>query len=106
MGRNGLPERIPIGHCHNPHGPGGTTGLNLVYDAPTDLNLGINKPPVAAGRASGGFNYSIVKGDPDHSIIPYRMHSTETGVMMPELGRTLQHEEGLQLIREWIFAMQ
>ncbi len=94
------------GHCHNPHGPGGTTGLNLVYDAPLDLTLGINKPPVAAGRASGGLSYSIVKGQPDQSILAYRMASGETGVMMPEIGRTLVHEEGVALIREWIAAMK
>jgi hypothetical protein len=33
------------------------------------------------------------------------MASTEPGVMMPELGRSLTHEEGLALIREYIRAM-
>jgi len=94
------------GHCHNPHGPGGTTGLNLVYDAPVDLQLGINKPPVAAGRASGGHAYSIVKGAPESSILLHRMNSDEPGVMMPELGRTRIHEEGVELIREWIASLE
>lgn len=97
---------INCGHCHNLHGEGGTTGLNLVYGAALDLNLGVNKPPVASGRASAGFDYSIVKGDPDHSILPYRMASTEAGVMMPELGRSTAHVEGVALIREWILAMK
>jgi hypothetical protein len=34
------------------------------------------------------------------------MASTEPGVMMPELGRTLVHEEGLTLIRAWIDGMK
>ena len=97
---------VNCGHCHNPHGPGGTTGLNLVYEAPLDLNLGINKPPVATGRASGGHQYSIVKGQPEQSILAYRMQSTEPGIMMPELGRTLAHQEGLALIQEWIRQME
>jgi uncharacterized repeat protein (TIGR03806 family) len=96
---------INCGHCHNPHGPGGTTGLNLVYGAPLDLNVGVNKPPVAAGRASGGLASSIVKGHPERSILHYRMVSDETGVMMPELGRTMVHEEGALLIEEWIKQM-
>lgn len=96
---------INCGHCHNPKGPGGTTGLNLVHNAALDLNLGINKPPVAAGRASGGLESSIVKGHPEQSIMTYRMASTETGVMMPELGRTLAHEEGVALITEWIKSL-
>lgn len=96
---------INCGHCHNPHGPGGTTGLNLVYGAEVDLNLGVNKPPVAAGRATGGYSYSIVQGHADQSIMPHRMASDEPGVMMPELGRTLVHEEGVELITQWINTM-
>jgi hypothetical protein len=34
------------------------------------------------------------------------MASTEPGVMMPELGRSLVHEEGLALVREYIAKMQ
>jgi hypothetical protein len=33
------------------------------------------------------------------------MASMEPGVMMPELGRTLRHEEGLDLVRAWIRAL-
>ena len=97
---------INCGHCHNPDGPGGTSGLNLVYDAPLDLNLGIYKPPVASGRASGGHSYSIVPGHPELSIMSYRMKSSEPGVMMPELGRTLTHYEGVKLINDWIASLE
>ncbi len=96
---------INCGHCHNPNGPGGTTGLNLVYGNALDINLGVNKAPVATGRASGGHSYSIVKGHPEKSIMTHRMESTEPGVMMPELGRTSQHKEGLALITQWIKEM-
>jgi hypothetical protein len=34
------------------------------------------------------------------------MASTEPGVMMPELGRSLTHEEGLDLIRAYIAGMK
>jgi hypothetical protein len=60
---------------------------------------------VAAGRGSGGREYDIVPGKPDQSILVYRIASTDAGVMMPELGKRLVHEEGLRLIREWITAM-
>ena len=33
------------------------------------------------------------------------MASTDPGVMMPELGRSLVHEEGLALIQAYIRAM-
>jgi hypothetical protein len=35
----------------------------------------------------------------------FRIASTDPGIMMPELGKRLVHEEGVALIREWIAAM-
>ena len=65
----------------------------------------MNKPPVAAGIGSGGREYDIVPGQPDQSILTYRIASTHPGVMMPELGKRLVHEEGVALVRQWIAAM-
>ena len=94
------------GHCHNPHGPANTSGLNLTYNEPIGINMGVNKAPVATGKGSGGRRYSIVKGQPEESILVYRMESTDPGAMMPELGRQLIHAEGVALIREWIAGME
>ena len=63
------------------------------------------QPPVAAGRGTGDHFFDIVPGKPDDSILPYRMLSSEPGVMMPEQGRTTTHREGVALIRDWISAM-
>lgn len=97
---------INCGHCHNPNGPASTTGLNLVADAPMNINLGINKPSVAAGTGTGGFALNIIPGHPEESILTYRMSSTEPAAMMPELGRRLVHKEGVELIKEWISKME
>ena len=35
----------------------------------------------------------------------YRMESTDPAVMMPELGRSLAHLEGVELIAAWIRQM-
>lgn len=93
-------------HCHNPVGPADTSGLDLSLTAETDLVLGACKPPIAAGSGTGGHLFSIVPGEPDASIMPYRMASTDPGAMMPELGRSLAHEDGVELIREWIAQME
>lgn len=74
-------------------------------DVTAPLALGIGKAPVAAGKGSGGRMFSIVPGSPDESILVYRIESTDPGVMMPEMGRRLVHEEGVSLIREWIQSM-
>jgi uncharacterized repeat protein (TIGR03806 family) len=93
---------INCGHCHNPNGPANTTSLDLTISAPADRHLGMCKPPVAAGRGTGDHFMDIVPGKPDDSILPYRMTSSEPGVMMPEQGRNTTHHEGVALIREWI----
>ena len=44
-------------------------------------------------------------GDPEASILVYRMASAEPGVAMPELGKATVHEEGLALVERWIAGM-
>ncbi|MFY0608648.1 MAG: hypothetical protein JXR10_18160 [Cyclobacteriaceae bacterium] len=92
-------------HCHRTEGPAKNTGLYLTYSEEDPYKLGVSKPPVAAGRGSGGLQYGIVPGEPQSSILLYRINSLDPGVMMPELGRKLRHEEGVELIREWIAGM-
>jgi hypothetical protein len=65
----------------------------------------IGKAPVAAGKGSGGHRYDIVPGNPEASILMYRIQSDDPGIMMPELGRSIVHQEGIELIREWILRM-
>ncbi len=81
------------------------SGLFLQLEETRPAALGIGKRPVAAGRGSGGLEVSIAPGDPDASILVHRMASAEPGVMMPELGRALVHDEGVALVRQYIAAM-
>ena len=107
----GLHERamayldINCGHCHNPDGAANTSGLTLLADSDLGLTLGVYKATVSAGAGTGGHTYSIVPGDPETSIMVYRMESNNPGAMMPELGRRLVHDEGVALIADWIAAM-
>jgi uncharacterized repeat protein (TIGR03806 family) len=96
---------VNCAHCHRPDGPAKTSGLHLLADVNNPFELGIGKPPVAAGRGSGGRKYDIVPGNPDASILFYRIQSDDPGVMMPELGKKLVHAEGVALIHEWIKSM-
>lgn len=96
---------INCGHCHNPKGPANTTALDLSIFATGDRYLGVCKPPVAAGRGTGDHFFDLVPGKPDDSILPFRMQSSEPGVMMPEQGRTTTHTEGVALMKQWISEM-
>lgn len=96
---------INCGHCHNPTGPADTSGMFLTRDTRAPIRLGLCKPPVAAGQGTGGRPVGIHPGEPAQSILPYRMNSLDLGAMMPELGRSLVHQEGVALIEQWIKEM-
>jgi len=97
---------VNCGHCHSPKGNANSTGLYLHLDETRDIHLGIYKKPVATGRGSGGLKYSIVPGKPEESILLHRMISLDPGVMMPESGRALSHQEAVEMVREWILLLK
>ena len=71
------------------------TGLFLSTLETNPINYGICKKPVAAGQGGGGLPYDIVPGDPNDSIIHYRMDSDEPLVAMPQIGRSVVDTAGL-----------
>jgi uncharacterized repeat protein (TIGR03806 family) len=96
---------INCAHCHNAKGAAITSGLQLEPGVTSPLHWGLCKAPIAAGQGSGDRNFDIVPGQPDASVLLYRMESTDPAKMMPELGRSVAHREGVALIRGWIAAM-
>lgn len=96
---------INCGHCHSQKGAARTSGMWLDATTRDLLRQGRCKLPIAAGQGTGNRPWDIVPGKPDDSILPYRMGSNDPGVMMPELGRSVVHAEGVKLIRDWIAAM-
>jgi len=97
---------VNCAHCHYSGAPADNSGLFLNYTNVDSLHLGICKPPVAAGQGSGGLQADIIPGDPDASIMVYRMNSNDLEVQMPEISRSVIHTEGLELIREWIASLE
>jgi uncharacterized repeat protein (TIGR03806 family) len=93
-------------HCHRLGAPGETSGLFLNIEEKNKTRLGVYKPPVAAGRATGNLKYTISPGSPERSIMIQRMLSKDPGIMMPELGRKLVHKEGVELVSQWIKEMK
>lgn len=97
---------INCAHCHNPVGAADTSGLFLDQTTEIGPSYGICKPPVAAGGGTGGRLVDIFPGKPDESILVYRMETTDPGAMMPELGRSTTHTEGVDLITQWIESLE
>lgn len=97
---------VNCSHCHSDVGPADTSGLDLRPHVAFGPSYGRCKSPIAAGSGSGGRLYDIVPGAPEESIFVFRMQTKEPGKMMPELGRALTHEEGVDLVADWIRAME
>lgn len=97
---------INCAHCHQPiTGAADTSGLYLAYYRPFGTEVGGCKPPVAAGDGAGDLDYDTVPGNAAKSILDFRMDSNKSEVRMPEIGRSIVYTEGVQLIRDWINAM-
>jgi uncharacterized repeat protein (TIGR03806 family) len=93
-------------HCHSRAGYASNSGLYLSLEETNASALGVGKRPVAAGRGSGGLEFGIDPGHPERSILLYRMISNEPGVMMPQIGRSVAHDEGVEAVRAYIAAMR
>ena len=96
---------INCAHCHIRGGSADTTGLYLTLEEENTKHLGFYKKPVATGKGSFNLRYSIVPGKSEESILLARMHSLDPGIMMPESGRALRDEEGLEIILTWINSL-
>ncbi len=92
-------------HCHRPGGVGGPSGLVLLAWENGAAKNGVCKEPAAAGAGTGGLDYDILPGDPEHSILIYRVSSTDPQIKMPELPNRIVDKKGVALLTEWIAAM-
>jgi uncharacterized repeat protein (TIGR03806 family) len=97
---------INCAHCHREEGKAKSTGMYVPYWLPYQ---GENKKVHGECRttltaAKLPTVIDIVPGDANASLLHYRM-AIIGGEMMPELGRDTVHKEGLQLIEDWINAM-
>ena len=93
-------------HCHSIQGSAKNSGLYLDYHQKDQRKRGVLKPPIAAGKGSGDFKYDIVPGHPEESIFIYRVSSNDPAIRMPEIGRSIVHEEGLILLTQYINELQ
>lgn len=97
---------VNCAHCHQPGGGASNSGLDLRWEQSDPHAIGVLKRPVAAGRGSGGHDFSVLPGKPDTSILLFRMDSAEPGIAMPELGKASVDSDGVAVVRRWIAEMK
>ena len=92
-------------HCHHPLGVARFSGLVLSAAEPLGPTTGVCKSSQAEAAANGGHEFDIVPGDPATSVLRFRMDSVAPGIRMPELSKSVVHEEGVDLIHDWIASL-
>ena len=91
-------------HCHSEGRHCDYRPMRFAWQETTDpVNLGICVPPDDPIEPSQ--DYIVSAGHPERSMLYYRMSSTLEAVRMPLLGRTLVHEEALELTEQWINSL-
>lgn len=93
---------VNCSHCHR-RGGGGTAAIELVR------NLSLKNTRIISRPTQGSFGivdpWIVAPGDPDRSILYYRMSKVGRG-RMPHFASRVIDDKGLALIREWIAQLE
>ena len=95
---------INCAHCHTEETHCSYRPIRLSFTDTENLtNIGICVDPDT--ELNEDLSHIIEPGDARSSVLHYRINSTEPSEMMPLLGRTIVHVEGVELIEEWIDSL-
>jgi len=96
---------INCASCHSDSGHCDYRSPRFAFDLSEDPdNLGICIDPDTTIPGLEGAKI-VDAGDPDNSVLFFRMSTNKEQYRMPLLGRTIQHEESVALIEEWINSL-
>jgi len=94
---------INCAHCHSDLGHCNYRPMRFEYQFTSDPeNIGVCVEPETQFIPN---SYIVKPNDTDLSILYYRLSTTDESFRMPLLGRTINHDEGIALIEEWIATL-
>lgn len=93
-------------HCHGPGGLASLKRIDLRYSQTEPWNRGVELRSTGGNHAESKLEKVIVSGHPERSSVYRRMASTDFTFMMPQVGRSLVHEEAVELVGEWIRSLK
>lgn len=95
---------INCAHCHSEGTHCSYRPIRFGFENTEDpINLGICVIPDE--DINPNTTHVISPGRPEKSGVSYRLSATDEAVRMPLIGRTLIHQEGVDLINEWITSL-
>jgi uncharacterized repeat protein (TIGR03806 family) len=95
------------GHCHKDDAHCSYRNIRLAFeDNDRENNLGVCVPFDEFVPGQPMMEYIIEAGRADRSMLIYRMISEEENVQMPLIGKSLIHQEGLDLLTTYINSLE
>jgi len=95
---------INCAHCHRESGTSSQFVMRFPFHLTSNsANLGICT--TASHEVEGFVGRIITPGYPQNSMIINRMSTNDFYFRMPSVGRTIVHEEGKQLLEDWISSL-
>lgn len=94
---------INCAHCHRIGGHCDYTDMRFNFSNTNLADLGVCMTPQFNVE---GLPFVINGGSALNSELVYRINSTDGSVMMPFIGRSIVHEEGVALMSDWINSLE
>ncbi len=95
---------INCAHCHSDNRHCDYRPVRFAFHESSDItNLGVCVE--AQEIFDPSLNFIVSPGNSENSILAVRLNSVAQELRMPLLGRTTRHEEGIELIEEWINSL-
>ena len=95
---------VNCSHCHADQKYCDYRPIRFAWTETTDpIALGICVPPDEP--ITPGVDHIVSAGSAASSMLHYRLNATEENVRMPLLGRSLIHQEAVDLIADWINSL-
>ena len=96
---------INCAHCHSENTHCEYRPISLDFESTEDLtNLGVCLTPDT--DLGNGTDLIVSPGNFVRSVMHYRMASVEEEFRMPLLGRTIVHQESVDLVEDWISSLE
>lgn len=95
---------INCAHCHTDGAHCSYRPIRFGFNETTDPdNLGVCVTPDEDIDPS--LTHVVSPGRSERSVLSFRLNSNDEATRMPLIGRTIAHDEGVQLIEEWINSL-
>ena len=95
---------INCAHCHKSNSHCDYRSMRFAFNESSNpQNMGICVTPDE--NINSILTYIVAPTNTERSVMHYRMNTTSEEIRMPIVGRTMIHQEGVELIEQWINSL-